>query len=239
MRAKSAGVLILQVLLLLGGVTASFSAEQGPPEAEQKFDDSEALVLSLGEDATGDRDGNGFKKLTAGEVLTLGAVIRSGNAGAMDLFLRRWGTTVRLMPDTELALDKMSRREGILVPAMRTHLDLRQGRIFCFIRIPVPESEFQVKTKAGRTILNSAGAGRYDIRADGTIVAGNGSFRQLQFVTERGVVTIEPGQKFVPEKGQLVPAAPSDVEILMIQMDQLTALAEKLSAEKSAGVASK
>lgn len=200
--------------------------------ATQIEDASEALVLSVGDNSSADKDGNGFSKLRAGQVLAQGAIVRSGSEEVIDLFLRRWGTTIRLMPDTEVALEKMSRRAGTNVPALQTRLDLRRGRIFCFIRIPVPESTFEIKTKAGLSALNSAGAGRYDVRADGTIVTGKGSFRQLKVVTEKGVVMITPGQKFTPEDGHLMPAAPSEVELMMIQIDQLAGLSEQLSADE-------
>ncbi len=207
----------------------SLAEELTPALAKTTQDPSEALVLSAGAGSTCDRAGKGFEALRVGQVLLQGAVIKSGGDSVVDLFLRRWGTTIRLMPGTELSLDQMTRSPGILVSALETHLDLRAGRIFCFIRIPVPESVFEVKTKAGRSVLKSAGAGRYDIRADGTIVAGKSSFKQVQVVTESGVVTVESGQKFTPEDGHMVPAAPSEVEMMMIQMDQLVALAEQLS----------
>jgi hypothetical protein len=212
----------------------SLGEQLTPSLAKVTEDDSEALVLSVGDGSTFDQKGNRFERLRVGQVLTQGAVIRSGKEAVVDLFLRRWGTTVRLMPGSELALEKMSRRTANTVASLETHLDLREGRIFCFIRIPVPESRFEVKTKAGRSVLKSAGAGRYDIRANGTIVAGKSSFQQLQVTTDHGVVMITPGQKFTPEDGHTTPAAPSEVEMMMMQMDQLVALAEQLSSEEKA-----
>jgi hypothetical protein len=220
----------------------SLGEQLTPSLAKVTEDDSEALVLAVGDQSTYDQKGGSFERLRVGQVLTQSAVIRSGKDTVIDLFLRRWGTTVRLMPGSELALEKMSRRTANTVASLETHLDLREGRIFCFIRIPVPESTFEVKTKAGRSLLKSAGAGRYDIRADGTIVAGKSSFQQLQVTTEHGIVMITPGQKFTPQDGHTTPAAPSDVEMMMIQMDQLVALAEQLSSEEKAnedGVATK
>ena len=214
----------------------SLAEQLTPTLAKTTEDSSEALVLSAGGKSTYQQTGDKFQRLRAGQTLTQGAVIRSGSE-AIDLFLRRWGTTIRLMPDTELRLDKMSRQAGATAAAMETRLDLREGRIFCFIRIPVPESTFEVKTKAGRSILKSAGAGRYDIRADGAIVAGKSSFSQLQVITENGVVGIAPGQKFTPQNGHTSPAAPSEAELLVIQMDELAALAELLSAEELQGTA--
>jgi hypothetical protein len=211
-------------------------AEELTPSLEKPLEDpSEAVVLSAGAKSTYNAKGDAFEKLRVGQVLKQGAVIRSGPDVVIDLFLRRWGTTVRLMRNTELVLEKMSREPGIVVQAMETHLDLREGRIFCFIRIPVPESTFEIKTKAGRSVLKSTGAGRYEIRADGTIVTGKGSFKQLQVFTDHGIVMITPGQKFTAEDGHMSPAAPSEVEMMMIQMDQLEALAEQLFSERAAG----
>jgi hypothetical protein len=206
--------------------------ELTPSVASKIQDPSQALVLSVGDDAMFSQNGEAMKKLKVGQVLNQGAIIRSGSDTVIDLFLRRWGTTVRMVANTELALEKMTRSSDKTEPALQTRLDLREGRIFCFIRIPVPDSSFEVRTKVGRTLLESAGAGRYDIRANGTIVAGQSSFKQIKVVMEHGVVTIPPGQKFLAEKGHLQPAAPSDVEMLVIQMDQLVALAEQLTIEE-------
>jgi hypothetical protein len=203
-------------------------AEQLAPLQTNDRDDSQALVLSVGEESSVAVDSEGFKKLRVGAVFTQGAIIRNAGEGVVDLFLRRWGTTVRLFPRTELSLEKMTRGAAEPAPAMETRLHLRQGRIFCFIRIPVPNSKFEVRTALGRSLLESAGAGRYDIRADGTIVAGKSSFNQLRFVTDEGVTEIVPGQKFNATDGHLAPAAPSEVELLMIQMDEVESLSEHL-----------
>lgn len=154
--------------------------------------------------------------------------------------MRRWpifscaagGTTVRLFPNTELTLERMSKNPTVNGPALQTQLNLSKGQIFCFIRIPVPESTFEVKTPRGTSLLQTVGVGRYDIRAEGVIVAGKSSFTHLKFTTEHGVVMIEPGQRFSVEDGYSTPAAPSDMEILMIQMDQLASLAEQLTSEE-------
>lgn len=209
----------------------SLGEQLTPAAATKGKDASEAVVLSVGNNSSADK-GEGFTKLRTGQVLAQGAVVRTGSEEVVDLFLRRWGTTVRLMPNSELALEKMSRMPGTNAPALHTRLDLRQGRIFCFVRIPVPESAFEIKTKAGLSVLNAAGAGRYDIRADGTIVTGKSSFRQLKVVTEKGVVMVTPGQKFTPKDGHLTPAAPSEVELMMIQIDELAALADQLSSDE-------
>jgi hypothetical protein len=206
--------------------------ELTPAVAAKVQDASQALTLSVGEDAMFSQNGEAFKKLRVGQVLNQGAVIRAGSDTVIDLFLRRWGTTVRMVANTELALEKMTRSADKASPALETRLDLREGRIFCFIRVPVPDSTFEVRTKLGRSLLDSAGAGRYDIRANGSIVAGKSSFKQIKVVTEHGVVMVEPGQKFMAEDRRLQPAAPSDVELLVIQMDQLVALAEQLTIEE-------
>ena len=206
-------------------LTASL-APQARPKAQ---DDAQALVLAVGEHSTYSQHGKVFKKLKVGQVLTEGAVLRTGDDTMVDLFLRRWGTTVRLTSNTELGLEKMVQNVRKQVLVMETRLHLRKGRIFCFIRIPVADAKFEVRTALGRSLLESAGAGRYDIRADGTIVAGKSSFDQLKVITEHGVTTIAPGQKFTAENGHVIPTAPSEMELLVIQMDELVSLAEELT----------
>jgi hypothetical protein len=212
----------------------SLAEELTPALASKVADDSQALVLSVGENSTYSKEGGRFEKLKVGQVLTQGATIRSGDDTVIDLFLRRWGTTVRLIPNTELVLEKMTKTAGAAAPALMTRLNLQKGRIFCFIRVPVANSKFEVKTAKGTALIESAGAGRYDIRANGAIVAGKSSFNQIKVVSEDGVKVMVPGQSFNAEDGHITPAAPSDVELLVIQMDQLVALAEHLTAEEEA-----
>ena len=217
------------VLMLINLDELQSLAEQLIPSAALKSqDDSQALILSVGENSTFDQNGESFKKLRVGHILTQGAVVRTGEGETVDLFLRRWGTTVRLLPNTELGLEKMTKIEEGSVPALETRLHLREGRIFCFIRIPVANSRFEVRTILGRTLLERAGSGRYDIRANGTMVTANASFNQLKMVTKNGKTEMKPGQKFSAEDGHLTPAAPSEVELLLIQMDEVEALAEEL-----------
>ncbi len=218
------------VLMLINLDELQSLAEQLTPSLAPKTeDDSQAVVLSAGETATVEQNGEAPKKLNVGQVLTQGAVIRSGDTTSVDLFLRRWGTTVRLVPETELGLEKMTKNSAHRGPVMETRLHLRKGRIFCFIRIPVADAKFEVRTILGRSLIESEGAGRYEIRDDGTVVAGRSSFNQLKVITKDGVTTIVPGQKFNAENGHTMPAAPSEVELLMIQMDQVVALAEQLT----------
>ena len=207
----------------------ALAEELTPTLASKPKDDSQALVLSVGESSTFSQNGEPFHQLKVGQVLTQGAVIRSGEDAIVDLFMRRWGTTIRLVSGTELGLEKMTKEPGKQVPVMETRVHLRKGRVFCFIRIPVPSARFEVRTVLGRSLIESAGVGRYDISAEGTVVAGKSSFNHLKMITENGVKVIVPGQKFSAEDGFLTPTAPSEVELLVIQMDQLEALAEALA----------
>lgn len=189
---------------------------------------SEALVLSV-DGPSSYSDGNrDFGRLRIGQVLTQGAVIQTGENTVADLFLRRLGTTVRLTPNTELRFEKMGKYPSEQVLVMETVLHLRKGRIFCFVRLPIAESIFEIRTAIGRSVLNGVGTGRYDIRADGTVVAGKSSLNPLKVFTEHGVTLVVPGQKFSAENGDLVPIAPSELEMQVIHLDELQALAERL-----------
>jgi hypothetical protein len=214
------------------------NTQAGPDSTIKVFsavspDAPHALVLAAGPQATFSKNGAPFEKLKKGQALTEGSVVRTGDKTVIDLFIRRWGTTVRVTPNTELAFEKLSISSDTNAPSMETSLNLSAGRIFCFLRAPVANGKLEIQTPQGRSQINSASAGRYDIRADGTVVAGKSSFNQVRLLTENGETIVAPGQSFSGKDGIAAPVAPSDAEMLVIEMDQLAALAQKLAVREN------
>jgi hypothetical protein len=229
--ATPEAVLMLLDLDELQSLAEELELPAAPEKLTKAPNASEALVLSVDGLSTYSEGGRDYERLRVGQVLTQGAVIRTGENAMADLFLRRLGTTVRLTSISELGLEKMTNhmRERVLITEILLHL--RKGRIFCFVRLPMAESKFEVRTSIGRSSLTGAGTGRYDIRADGTVVAGKSSLNPLKVFTERGVTLVVPGQKFSAENGSLMPIAPSEQELHVIHLDELQALAERLTPE--------
>jgi hypothetical protein len=208
---------ILSVALLFAGSQNLKGATETMRVFSAEAPDSPyALVLATGPQATFSRNGKSFKKLKKGQVLTQGAVVRSGEKTVVDIFIRGWETTIRLTPNSELAFEKLSRPAKENGPVTENVLNVKSGRIFCFLRAPLPNSKFEIQTARSRSAINTAAAGRYEIRSDGKT-----AYDQVRLVTENG---------------ENPAATPSDIERLVIEMDQLAALAEKATNEnKGAG----
>lgn len=189
-----------------------------------------ALVLAVHGQCEYSEDGVVFAVLRAGRVCKQGDVIRTGQGARTDLFFRRIGTTVRLQSGTEVKLEAMTRQMKDGAPAMQTLLNLRSGRIFTVVRSLVPGSTFEIRNAAGRSVVEGGGGkGRYIITADGTHVADKHSAVPLKVVGETGVTIITPGQKFNAKEGKMFALeAPEAVELL-IDFDELDALAEQLT----------
>ena len=191
----------------------------------------QALALSVHGQCDHSEDGNTFTHVKAGHVFNQGAVIRTGKDARIDLFFRRIGTTVRLQPDTEMGLEKMSRDMKDGMPVMETLLDLRKGRIFVVVRSLVEGSTLEIRNAAGRSVVEGGGGkGRYIITADGTHVTDKGSAVPLKVIGEKGITVIEPGQQFLARDGKLLPLAAPDAVTALIDFDELDSLSEQLTA---------
>lgn len=195
----------------------------------------QAVILSVFGDCQYSLEAGGkFKKLRVGDVLKEGAAIRTAENARIDLFLQRLAITVRLTPETDLVLEKMAKHVKQDVLIMETILDLRGGEIFCFVRGLVPNSRFEVKHAAGRSVVEGEGRGGYEIRADSAAVTPRTSFIPLKVISDTGVAVIAPGQKFDGKHKKTMQLAPTEVENTIMQLDELQALAELLSPDEEA-----
>lgn len=189
-----------------------------------------AVVLSEHGKCEYSEDGVTFVRLRPGRILKEGAVVRAANNSSADLFFRRIGTSVRIQQNTELKLESMTRELKDGMPVMRTLLDLRSGSIFTVVRSLVPDCTFEIRNKAGRSVVEGGlGKGRYIITADGTHVTDKDSEIPLKVIGETGVTIVTPGQKFHAKEGKLFPLDPPESVELMIDFDELDSLAEQLA----------
>ncbi len=188
------------------------------------------IVLAVDGKLEASTDGKKFHRVRKGATLSEGTVVRVEGAGHADLFFRRIGTMVRLMPKTELKIETLKWRrnsEGVVVKD--TTLDLRKGRVFAFVRVLFPESKFQVRTEMGLATLKGSGTGRYDIGADGRFVVGKSSRSSLKVIIDGNERVVDPGNIFNAREKRVSPLAPSDSEMLIIEIDELQSLAEQLT----------
>jgi hypothetical protein len=192
----------------------------------------QAVVLSVNGQSTFSEDGKTFKRLKVGDVLSQGAVIRTDPNARVDLFFRRMAIAVRLTADTELGLEKMTRSRKGDAFLMETILDLRQGRIFCFVRGLVANSRFEVKHKSRRSVAEGEGPGGFEFRDDSAVVSGRSYFVPLKVISENGTAVIAPGQKFDGNPAKVMKLAPSEEELILIQLDELHALTDLLTPQE-------
>ena len=198
-------------------------------------DDPQAFVVSVHGKCEYSLDGLTFTRLLAGHVFKEGAIVRTDSNSRIDMFFRRIGTTVRLQENTEVKLEKMTRQMKDGSPVMHTLVDLRSGRIFTVVRSHVPGSTFEIRNKAGRSVVEGGGGkGRYIITADGTHVAEKGSVVPLKLIGENGVTVINPGQKFEAKEGKMFPLDAPDFVDVFIELDELDSLVDQLEPQPEA-----
>jgi hypothetical protein len=173
--------------------------------------------------------------LKVGQVLRQGAVVRAGRRSKVDIFLRQIGTTIRLMPMTLLRFEKLEKHliDGVVVKT--TLLDLERGEIFCYVRVLVPESSFEVKNRTGLATVPGAGQARYKIGADGTFYVGAKSqqplnVKQMQNAT---ALIIKPGEVFKMETKRVAPMKAAELEEMLHNLDELQNLALYLTPKPS------
>ncbi len=229
-RMKRLFCLVTVLLLIPAWSVTVQAAPENPPLAPRA-----ALALSVAGRLEVSADGRKFKTAHQGDTFSEGSTLRLKGSGHTDIFFRRIGTMVRLMPKTELRIETLEQHynpEGKVVKT--TILDLKKGRVFAFVRVLFPQSRFQVKTVKGLGTLQGSGTGRYDIHANGRFVAGKSSRSSLKVIVEGEERSIEPGNVFNVSDGKTIPLAPSEAEMIVLQIDELERLAELLTPEPAA-----
>ena len=171
------------------------------------------------------------KPLRAGQVLYEGATVRAGRRSKVDLFLRQIGTTIRLMPVTLVEFDKLEKslNEGVVVK--NTQIHLQRGEIYCYVRVLVPQSKFEVRNRIGLATVPGAGQGRYRIGADGTFYAGQKSPQPLRVtqVNDATAYIVKPGEVYRLETKKVAPMKASELEDMLHNLDELQSLATNLT----------
>jgi hypothetical protein len=198
----------------------------------------QAVVLSVTGKCRWSTNGSDFQQLRVGDTLDQGAAIVTESKSCVDLFLRRMAITVRINPETEVKVEKMVRRMHEEEMVVETVLDLRKGRILCFVRGVVAKSLFEVKHASARTLAEGQVMGGFEVRADGASVGPRKNYFPLKIVSDKGVSVVGPGHKIDLTSGKVVELAATEQEETWMQLDELQALAELLSPDEfgAAGV---
>jgi hypothetical protein len=117
-------------------------------------------------------DGKSFHSLKKNFEIPEHATIRTGHSGNTELFVRRMGATVRLHPDTEIAVDRIKIPIKDEQKELKTTIEVRKGEVLTVVHATIPGSTLDIKNAAGETLKNATVGGRYEISANTIQIAG-------------------------------------------------------------------
>ena len=200
------------------------------PDAEPPSQRNVNVLLTHGECLISD-DGTNFQPMQIHQVLHQGAVIRTGKRSWCDLFVRRAGITVRMAPESQMKIAKLSLAHENGVAVIDTSLELSSGRIFTVVRALIPSSTVEISDATGRSVIEGGGLGSYMITAPRPDSTDKLSVLPLRVVSQKGTSVIAPGQEYTAKEGETFTLGASTWEAMLIQLDELEAEADKSLAE--------
>lgn len=187
-----------------------------------------AIVISLDGKCYYSTPGIPKAELSAGLSLPQGAKVWTEKGGTAELYFRQIASIFKMMPNTEVVLEKLDKRmkDGYLVK--ETVIALNKGRILTRARVLLPESRFEVRTPFSTISVPDVGYARYDIRADGTMVVGKKSKLPARVVTGSSTNQVMPAT-IIGKNGKTNRVDQKVLEEITPQLDQLEALADVLT----------
>jgi hypothetical protein len=154
--------------------------------------------LVLGDEAVRFNSGAGAASLIGGTVNIAGLPVTPISAGGMAAPQQN---IVRLLPDTELAIDTFTYSQTGADSVTDTELNLKAGKIFANVKKISAASKFIVKMPTG--VAGIRGTSVY-FSADGTCTVVDGSAVISEVINGQTVtVTLTEGQSFDPTTGQV------------------------------------
>jgi hypothetical protein len=200
------------------------------PDIERSDRRSADVLLTHGQ-CLYSEGGTDFHTLRDHQAIRQGAIIQTGKTSWCDLFIRRAGITVRMAPETQIRIVKLSLASLNGVPVIDTSLVLPYGRIFTVVRALVPGSTLEISDAAGHSVIEGGGLGSYMITAprpgSGDIL----SVTPLRVISQQGTTMIAPNQEYSAKDGTAVALGASTWEANLIHLDELEAEADKAIAE--------
>jgi hypothetical protein len=133
-----------------------------PPE---KVENAAAVVLDVQGDCQVSNDGTNFRILKKSAELGDNVTIRTGAQGSADVFLKRMGTTVRLKPNTEISLNRVSKKKDER-HELATTVDVRKGKMLAVVHSNVAGSSLEIKNAVGKKLTDTTAGSRYMVSAD-------------------------------------------------------------------------
>jgi hypothetical protein len=147
-------------------------------------------------------DGKNWMPVKENSVLDHGVIIKTDANGEMDFILEFSSTVLRLIPDSELKIDRLDRTPVEEVVITDTKLKLMAGSILGFQRKLSHLSRFVIETPDG--VARIVGT-EYLVRYDGAVSVLSGSVDVVYSKGRKSIsVTVKEGQSFDPKTGTVV-----------------------------------
>jgi hypothetical protein len=203
------------------------------PRAVAEIKSAPVSIKSVKGQAHCSTDGLEWVALKNGMALDHGAVIKTGPDGAVDFVLDYSSTVLRLLPDSEMALVKLSRKAAGEFVITDTTLKLASGGIVGSQRKLTRPSRFNIITPDGTAQIVGT---EYLVRADGAVTVISGEVTVIYNKPKDGgsvKVSVGPGESFNPKSGDVVPTTPDYLQNIIADVDTVRNNAEVYKAGKA------
>lgn len=189
--------------LLTGVVISSFSIAYADVQPGQ------VLVKDVQGGATYSR-GAEWLPLKKNAILSRGAVVKTGADATVDLILQYNGTVLRLIPNSTLTFNKLTKENAGEETITETSLNLISGALVGSQRKLAAPSSFEVNMPGGVATIKGT---EYYVRADGAVAVTSGSVDINFNLPHNGgsvKVTIPAGSWFDPSTGKVSSPIPAN-----------------------------
>jgi hypothetical protein len=171
--------------------------------------DNRAIVRAIhGSAQMSNNKGQTWQNAKVGSYLGANSAIKTAADSTADLFLGDNGPVVRVTPDTQLGIDKLTVENTSIEKVIETQLDLKSGRILGSVKKMAAASKYEVKTPVGVAGIRGT---EYSIDARGKVTIITGS-AVVVYVIDGNIlppVNVGAGQTVTPPaSGQQPVVAP-------------------------------
>ena len=188
--------------LLTGVVISSLSI------AYAEVQPGQVLVKDVQGAATYSKGGE-WLPLKKNAILSRGAVVKTGADATVDLILQYNGTVLRLIPNSRLSFNKLTKENAGEETITETSLNLLSGALVGSQRKLAAPSSFEVNVAGGVATIKGT---EYYVRADGAVAVTSGSVQVNYNLPNNGgsvKVTIPAGYYFDPATGKVSTPIPA------------------------------
>ncbi len=171
-----------------------------------------------------------WQPLRRGSELSGGSIVRTHETSTVDFYLQESKTTLRLTPNSKLAIESLRIWRTGIQDVTDIKLKLLEGSIVGSQRKLAKPSHFEVETARGlATIVGT----EYVVRADGAVTVLSGAVSVIYNLPgNRGSVhvAVSAGQSFDPANGTVGPTTPEYLDNIIADIDTVKRNAEVFKA---------